>query len=165
MYYCICILVTFCVFYPFFGVKKDVFQKRWTWTRLNSVNSVTDQTSFFQEVEWAQKATGSGDFRLTIPRELGKLIARQVHESGDIAEDQIGEGLWVLVSQSLHKEVRVKYHWLACVWLFVAGKHTAFRLPVRDTNGFNYFEGVQIGRSQIKKIWPIILNRKGVKCQ
>lgn len=129
------------------------------WTRFNSVNSVTDQTSFFQEVEWAQKTTGSGDFRLTVPRKLGKLIARQVYESGDIAEDQIGEGLWVFVSQSLHKEVRVKYHWLACVWLFVAGKHAAFRLPVRDTNGFNYFEGtwVQIERSQENR--PIILNR------
>lgn len=68
------------------------------WTTFNSVNNATDQTSFFQEVEWAQKATGSGDFRLTVPRELGKLIARQVYELGDIAEDQIGEGLWVLVS-------------------------------------------------------------------
>lgn len=146
-----------------FWHKKGCIPKE-MWTTSNSVNSVTDQTSFFQEVEWAQKATGSGDFRLTVPRELGKLIPWQVYQSGDIAEDQIGEGLWVLVSQSLHKEVRVKYHWLACVWFFVAGKHAAFRLPVRDTNGFNYFEGTwaQIGRGQ--KNWAIILNRKQVKC-
>lgn len=101
--------------------------------------NVTAHTSFFQEVEWPQEATGSGDFRLTVSRQLGKLVTRQVYESGDVAEDQIREDLWVLMSQSFHKEVRVEDHWLACIWFLHAGKHTALRLPAENTSGIKVF--------------------------
>lgn len=101
--------------------------------------NVTAHTSFFQEVEWPQEATGSGDFRLTVSRQLGKLVTRQVYESGDVAEDQIREDLRVLMSQSFHKEVRVEDHWLACIWFLHAGKHTALRLPAENTSGIKVF--------------------------
>lgn len=86
----------------------------------------------FQEVEGAQKATCSGYFRFRISCELGKLIPWKIYESSDIAEYQIGENLRMLVSQSLHKEVWVKYHRLASIWLLLADKHTAFSPPVKE---------------------------------
>lgn len=91
-----------------------------------------DRTFTFQEVEGAQKGAGRGYFRLTISCELGELIPWKVYESSDTAEYQIREVLWVLMSQPLHKKVGVKDHRLACIWLFLAGKHTAFCPPVTE---------------------------------
>lgn len=39
------------------------------------------------------------------------------------------------MSQSLHKEVWVKDHRLASIWLFLADKHTAFSPPVKENGG------------------------------
>lgn len=96
---------------------------------------LTVHTSFFQEVEWPQEAASRGDFRLAVSCQLGELVTGQVNEAGNVAEDQVREDLRVLMSQSFHKEIRVEDHWLACVWLLHAGKHTALRLPAENTSG------------------------------
>ncbi|TNN75306.1 hypothetical protein EYF80_014543 [Liparis tanakae] len=59
-----------------------------------------------REVERAEKAPGGGQLSLGLSGELGKRVPRQVDETSDITEHQIREGLWMLVSQPLHEEVR-----------------------------------------------------------
>lgn len=107
-----------------------------------SVSTLMALTFPFQEVEGAEKATGGGHPRLRLSGELGKLISGKVYESSDIAQYQFRENLWMLMSQPLHKEVWVKDHGLACVWLFLPDKHTAFCPPIKEkqTVGWVHFE-------------------------
>ncbi len=85
----------------------------------------------------AQEATGGGHSRLTLSDELGKLNPWKVYESSQIAKYQIREGLWMLMSQSLHEEVWVKDHRLA--GLFMAVKHTALCFPVKEKHSVSRF--------------------------
>lgn len=95
-------------------------------------------------------------FRL--PGELSELIPWEVYVSSDIAQHHVREGLRVLMSQPLHKEVRVKDHRLAGVRLFLAGKHTASCPPVGETHGG--WVGVHFGAPWTGKTssWCLKLN-------
>lgn len=67
-------------------------------TIVSTHNGSVGLTFPFEEVEGAQKATGRGNSRLTLSRELGKLIPWKIDQSGDIAEYQIRKSLWMLMS-------------------------------------------------------------------
>lgn len=80
----------------------------------------------FQEVKGAQKATGGGYFRITIPNKLGKLIPWKIDETGDVAQHQVSKDLRMLVFQPLHEEIWVKNDRLAGVRHLLGDQNTAF---------------------------------------
>lgn len=90
-----------------------------------------------QEVEGAQKATGSRGFRIRIPNKLCKLIPWKVDETGDVAQDQISEGLRLLMFQPLHEEIRVKDDRPAGVRHFLGDDHAAFCPANKKRNTVN----------------------------